>query len=72
MLAALPAFLFHACNSVTFLQAKTLAINNNDRTDDVIRMALQQFGISVSNNANKVHVMLKDLIILGVVDVTHM
>ncbi|XP_014900544.1 rho GTPase-activating protein 20-like isoform X2 [Poecilia latipinna] len=26
--------------------AKTLAVNNNDRTDDVIRMALQQFGIS--------------------------
>lgn len=29
-------------------QAKTLAVGNADRTDDVIRMALLQFGISVS------------------------
>lgn len=31
------------------LQAKTLAVSNADSTDDVIRMALLQFGISVSN-----------------------
>lgn len=30
-------------------QAKTLAVSNADSTDDVIRMALLQFGISVSN-----------------------
>lgn len=32
-----------------FHQAKTLAVSNNDSTTDVIRMALLQFGISVSN-----------------------
>ena len=31
-------------------QAKTLAVSNNDSTTDVIRMALQQFGISVSKD----------------------
>lgn len=32
-----------------FHQAKTLAVSNTDSTTDVIRMALLQFGISVSN-----------------------
>lgn len=40
------------CVTLCFLQAKTLSVNNSDSTDDVIRMALQQFGISVSMNSD--------------------
>lgn len=39
-----------------FHQAKTLAVSNTDSTTDVIRMALLQFGISVSTQDNRLYI----------------